>query len=467
MAGLASTGIVELDSVLGGGFPSGSTILISGNPGTGKTILGTQFLYSGAAKHGEKVVYVSFAEKREDYLRNMLTLGMDIKALEEKGLFRYMDFLAMDETGMKDAVQMIIQEIGKMGAKRVVVDSISVILQSLGQSETRKFLQGFFGRIVRGMGVTTLLVGEIPFGESKTGFGVEEFVTDGVIFLKKIRSGLAEMSVLEIAKMRGVAMRRSSFEYLIDEGTGGLGLMTFPVRAEFPASRERLSSGVEGLDRMLNGGVFRRSLTLVDGASGIGKSTLCLHFLLSAAGKGENVLFLSFEEPTGQMERMLEDYGVEYKQLGDRFKVKSYVPQALTALHYYTLLRDILRTEEPTVLVIDSLTAIQPTFTQEAFVDFMRYLQLLCKERGLTVFLTSSTGMTPSGELPGISILCDNILQMRYRELKERIAREIIIIKTRGSAHETGVASFETTGKGIVVHTPTLATKKGGRSRSS
>ncbi len=447
-----STGIVELDSILGGGLPSGSMILLSGNPGAGKTILATQFLYNGAAKHGEKAIYISFAEKREEYLRNMLTLGMDMKALEQKGLFSFMDFMVMDETGMKDAAQTIMEEINKIEAKRVVVDSISTILQSLGQAETRKFLHGFFGRIMKSMGVTTLLIGEIPFGEIKTGFGVEEFIADGVIFLRKTKSGSTEMNTLEIAKMRGVPLPRSSFEYIIDNRSGGLGLIAFPVRADFPGSRERLPSGVEGLDRMLNGGVYRRSVTLVEGASGIGKTTLCLHFLATSAQKGEKAMLISFEEPSGQTQKMLEDYGIDRKRLGDRLKIASYVPEALTALHYYQLLKEALELEKPTVLALDSLTAIQNTFTQAGFVEFMRYVQLLCKEKALTVFLTSSTGKVKAAELPGVSILCDNILLMRYYESKKEMARELMIIKTRGSGHEKRVAPFEITGKGIVVH---------------
>jgi circadian clock protein KaiC len=114
-------------------------------------------------------------------------------------------------------------------------------------------------------------LGEIPFGEVKTGFSVEEFVADGVIFLKTVKSGIAEKSVLEIAKMRGVPLGRKSFDYIIDKRYGGLGLIVLPTRADIEvASRERLSTGVEGLDRMLNGGVYRRSVTLVEGASGIG-----------------------------------------------------------------------------------------------------------------------------------------------------------------------------------------------------
>jgi circadian clock protein KaiC len=124
----------------------------------------------------------------------------------------------------------------------------------------------------------------------------------------------------------------------------------------------------------------------------------------------------------------------------------------LTALHYYKLLRDILELQKPTILALDSLTAIQNTFTQEGFVQFMRYVQLLCKEKALTVFLTSSTGRAEAAELPGVSILCDNILMMRYYELKERMAREIMVIKTRGSVHEKRVIPFEITEKGMVVH---------------
>jgi len=428
-------------------------ILLSGNPGTGKTILATQFLHNGAAKHGEKAVYVSFAETREDYFRNMLTLGMDMKALEQKGLFTFLDFMTMDETGTKDAVQMMMEEISKTGAKRVVVDSISVILQSIGQAETRKFLHGLFGRIVKGMGVTTLLLGEIPFGEEKTGFGVEEFVADGVIFLNTVKSGIAEKSVLEIAKMRGVPLGRKSFDYIIDKRYGGLGLIVLPTRADIEvASRERLSAGVEGLDRMLNGGVYRQSVTLVEGAAGIGKTTLCLHFLVTNAQKGEKAMFISFEEPTGQTKRMLEDYGMDYKRLGEGFKTVSYVPEALTAVHYYKLLRDVLEIEKPTLLALDSISAIQRTFAPEDFVEFMRYLQLLCKEKMLTVLLTSSTGTIGAAQESGISTLCDNILLMRYYELKDRMARELMVIKTRGSVHEKRVMSFEITDKGMVVH---------------
>ncbi len=231
-----------------------------------------------------------------------------------------------------------------------------------------------------------------------------------------------------------------------------LALIAFPVRLGTEvASRERIGSGVESLDAMLHGGVYRDSITLVEGMAGIGKTTLCLHFLVAAAAKGERSLFVSFEESVGQIRRMLEGFGVDYKRFGDKFGIESYVPEGLTPLQYYKLLRDLFEEYEPNVLAIDTITAMRHTLTERDFVVLMRYLQVLCKEKQLTVFLTSVLGTVAATRESGASTLADNILIMRYRELKDRMTREIAVIKTRGSPHEKRVMPFEITDKGIVV----------------
>ncbi len=451
-----ATGVAELDAILGGGLPKGSLILLSGNAGSGKTILSTQFLHNGATKYGEKGIYASFAENRDAYFRNMLTLGLDMRSLEEKGLFKFMDFSVMTESGMENVLDMIMSEVDKSGVKRLAVDSINAILQDFGDAaESRQLLRMLFGKVVKNMGVTTLLIGEIPFGEFKSGFGVEEFVVDGIIFLRtagKAGEGTVERRTLNVAKMRGVSLGRSTFEYLIDERYNGLGIIALPAKAgAMTAPEDRLSSGVEGLDKMLHGGVYRDSITLVEGMAGIGKTTLCLHFLVAAAEKGETSLFISFEEPIGQIRRMLKGFGIDYERPGDRFIIQSYVPEALTPLHYYGLLRDVLEEFRPSVLAIDTITAMNSTLSGEDFASFMRYLQLLCKEKHLTVFLTSTMGTLVMSRESGISTLADNIFVMRYRELENMMTREVFIMKTRGSPHEKRVASFEITGKGIVI----------------
>ena len=95
--------------------------------------MATRFLHYGATKRGEKGIYVSFAENREDYYNNMIQFDMNMKTLEEKGLFKFLDYPAMTNAGMREATTELLNEVMKFGAKRVVVDSLTAILQVLGQ----------------------------------------------------------------------------------------------------------------------------------------------------------------------------------------------------------------------------------------------------------------------------------------------------------------------------------------------
>jgi circadian clock protein KaiC len=448
-------GIVELDEILGGGFPAGSLVLLSGNAGSGKTVFSTQLLYNGAVKYGETGVYVSFAENRDDYYRNMLSLGMDMRSLERKGLFKFMDMVTMHgEAALKIVTEKIMKTTSELKAKRLVIDPMSALFQSMNAAETRTFLHTVLGKVTKSLGVTTMAIGEIPYGESKTGLGVEEFVADGVIFLTHLGKAGSEKRELVIAKMRGTPLDRASFEYLIDKRYGGVGLVVLPKRVEIPvASEKKLSTGVEGLDKMVHGGVFKGSVTLIEGATGIGKTTLSLHFLAANALKGEKALYISYEEPVGQIKRTMASIGLDPQKLGDKFVIDYYVPETLTPLHYYTLLREMLDLHTPAVIALDSITAMQRLLSRQDFIFFLRYLQLICKQRGLTVFLTSTYGTIEANKATEISTLADNIIIMRYFEVKDTMGREIVILKTRGSAHDKKAVSFEITGSGMNVQT--------------
>jgi circadian clock protein KaiC len=446
-------GIVELDEILGGGFPARSLILLSGNAGSGKTILSTQFLYNGAVKYGEKGVYVSFAENRDDYFRNMLSLGMNMRSLERKGLFKFMDMVTMQgEDALKIITEKILKTTSELKAKRLVIDSLSALLQTVDTAETRMFLHTVLGKVTKSLGVTTMVLGEIPYGEGKTGLGVEEFVADGVILLTHMDKTSSANRRLTIAKMRGTPLDIFSFEYLIDEKYGGIGPIVLPKRADILSSpTEKLSTGVEGLDKLLHGGVFRGSVTLIEGASGIGKTIMCLQFLVASALKGEKALYISLEEPIGQIIRTMTGVGLNPQKLGDHFVIDSYVPEALTPLHYYKILKDMMDRHAPTVLAFDPFTAMRHLMSRKDFITFGRYLQLLSKQKGITVLLTSTYGTIEAIRSSEISTLADNIVILRYFEIKDRMGREMLVLKTRGSVHEKKAVSFEITGSGINV----------------
>jgi circadian clock protein KaiC len=376
-----------------------------------------------------------------------------MRSLERKGLFKFMDMVTMrGEDALKIVTEKIVKTTSELKAKRLVIDSLSALLQTMGVAETRIFLHTVLGKVTKSLDVTAVAIGEIPYGEGKTGLGVEEFVADGVIFLTHMGTAGSENRRLTIAKMRGTPLDRATFEYLIDKRYGGVGVVVLPKRVEMPAaSEQKLSTGVEGLDKITHGGVFRGSVTLVEGATGIGKTTLCLQFLAANALKGEKALYVSYEEPVGQIKRTMRSVGLEPQKLGDKFIIDYYVPEALTPLHYHMLLREMLDLHVPTVVALDSITAMQRLLSKQDFNFFLRYLQLLSKQRGLTVFLTSTYGTVEANKATEVSTLADNIVILRYFEIKDTMGREILILKTRGSAHEKKAVPFEITGSGINV----------------
>jgi len=445
------TGIEGFDSLTEGGIPRGSLVVVAGRPGSGKTIFAAQYLYFGL-EHDEPGVYVSFAEDRDVFVRNMKRFGMDFEKYERTGKFTFLGFMTVKAPAVGELLTEILQEIDSSKAERLVIDSLTALTQGLTEKvEIRGTLHTVPGRMTRlgSLGLTTLLI--VEKSSSSDPSGPEEFVADGVIILEHMTEGNVEKRELWISKMRGTAMSRMRFEFLIDEKYGGLSVITLPTRAAIEvAPVERLTTGVEGLDKMLNGGVFRRSITLVEGPEGSGKTTLCLQCLFSNAKKGERALFITFEEPIGQIKRMLQAYGMDYEKLGGNFNVDAYVPEALSPRHYYKLLRDILETRTPTVLAIDSLTAMKHTMTSDDFITFMRYLQLLCKEKELTVVVVSSTGKRWTELRSGASTFVDDIVVMRYRELEGKMVREIMVVKSRGP-HEDKIMRFDVTGEGIVV----------------
>ena len=129
------------------------------------------------------------------------------------------------------------------------------------------------------------------------------------------------------------------------------------------------------------------------------------------------------------------------------------MPETLTPLHYYTLLREMLDLHTPAVIALDSITAMQRLLSKQDFIFFLRYLQLICKQRGLTVFLTSTYGTIEANKATEISTLADNIIILRYFEIKDTMGREIVILKTRGSAHDKKAVPFEITGSGMNIQT--------------
>ena len=353
---VVSTGVEGLDRVLEGGFPRNSLIVLAGNPGTGKTIFSAQFLYCGAVDYGESGVYVSFAEDHESFIQNMRNFGFDFKRLEEKGKFSFLEFLTMEKEAASTIVNMILREISKINAKRLVIDSYSALAQMLEKPlEARKFLHTVLGRITRLLGCTTLLIVEIPFGQERIGLGIEGFVADGILQLRAGRLEGRSYRDLLIRKMRGVEVKEERLGFTLH---GGFKVFT-PFKMKTPERKEafkpmpnppgRFTSCSESLDRLLGGGWPQSSTVLLE----IGENVSALEYHLLIVPTGCN--FLARESGVIIIPSSGIDYNIVWSQATESGLPKEILEKCLRVCIFRTL----ATVEKPWLIKLDGENAIE------------------------------------------------------------------------------------------------------------
>jgi len=214
-------GIEELDEVANK-IDLGYVILIAGNPGTGKTIGASKILYENMTKLGIKTIYISFVETKTEYYKNLKRLGLDMEELEKKGLFTYMELITfLSKDLIQDILNQIINTIDQTGAKIVVIDSISPLLQIAENIiSLREILHNFFYRLSKIKKITTILIQEVPYGSENIGFGVEEFLVDAVVFMKTVQIKGRSNRIMEIRKARGSDIPLVSIPFVIRKDKG-------------------------------------------------------------------------------------------------------------------------------------------------------------------------------------------------------------------------------------------------------
>ncbi len=226
------TGIEGLDTMLGGGFPEGRVILVTGGPGTGKTILCSEFLHYGASKQNDKVVYISLDEKKSHYTREMLNFGWDFKKLEQENRFGFIDAsnvrgipeearvgrlrIGGKELGIVNLLDMIDTAVKKVEARRVVLDSASGLIFRFPKIEERRLAMLDIVEGLIGTGATCLLTSEAASVGEERRVQLEEYLSHGVIVLQTLRTG---GRAIQILKMRETKVETIPRPYEIT-GTG-------------------------------------------------------------------------------------------------------------------------------------------------------------------------------------------------------------------------------------------------------
>lgn len=461
------TGLPELDALLNGGFPTGATVLLAGSSGTGKTILATHWLFAGYELYGEPGIYISMTEPVVKAVHNASTLSfyrqellnpLQILFTDLRAVMKGMDLDNQDFT--RDDIGRLVEMIRNMakqsGAKRVVLDSVTAMAYRLKDKDLIRDFIFQLGTMLGQIDANVILTSEVT-GEGYSVFGVEEFISDGILKLSYVAGAEERIRQLEVVKMRGSAFNAHPAVYRITTD----GIRIFPYAHRELAARisdKRLSTGIAGFDRMAEGGFFEGSSTLMTGASGTGKTITTLHLVSDALRKGRRCLYVSLEESRDQLYKNARSFGVDFaafEKKGQLVTMAVYPEQRYLDEHVLEIQRTV-EEGKIEVVVVDSLTALGNTFSDPLVRDFTARMVTYFKSRLVTsVFMHASEALLGAAGVTEarLSSLFDNIVMLRFVEVNSALRRGILIIKMRGSNHDEALREFVFTPQGIRIST--------------
>jgi circadian clock protein KaiC len=453
------TGIAGLDEVTNGGLPKGRPTLVCGGAGSGKTLLGIEFLVRGATQYNEPGVFVSFEESVDELTKNVASLGFDLSRLiaSKRLLIDYVHIerSEIEETGEYDLEGLFIRlgnAIDSIGAKRVVLDTIESLFAGLpNPSILRAELRRLF-RWLKKKGTTAVITGER--GENAlTRHGLEEYVSDCVILLDHRVANQISTRRLRIVKYRGSTHGTNEFPFLIDER----GLSVMPITSlglKHIVTHERISTGIPRLDTMLGGkGYFRGSSILVSGTAGTGKTSIAAHFVDAACRRGERCIFFAFEESPSQIVRNMRSIGIDLGQWVEKGLLKFHAerPTVYGLEAHLASMHKSIKEFKPKVVVVDPVTNLSSVASEADVKGMLTRLLDEMKFNRITMLFTTLTAAADSLESTavGMSSLADTWLLLRDIELGGERNRGLYILKSRGMAHSNQIREFLLTDKGV------------------
>ena len=452
------TGISGFDEITGGGVPQGRPTLIAGGPGSGKTLFGMEFLVRGARDFGEPGVFMSFEEKDTDLVENFSSLGFDLEDLVERQKlaldYVYIEKSEIMETGEYDLEGLFIRlghAIDSVGAKRVVLDTIEALFSGFpNENILRAEIRRLF-RWLKDRGITAVITCEQGQG-TLTRHGLEEYVSDCVIFLDHRMIEQVATRRLRIVKYRGSTHGTNEYPFLIDEG----GLYVLPITSiglTHKAGNERISSGIPRLDNMLGGeGYYRGSSVLISGTAGTGKTSVAAYFANSVCSRGERCLYLAFEESENQIVRNMRSIGLDLQPWLDSGLLLFHARRPTffgLEMHLVSMNR-LVRDFKPSVVIMDPISnLISVGDPAEVKSTLMRLVDSL-KVEGITSLFTNLTcGDKPNETDIGVSSLMDTWLAVHDIVSSGERNRGIYVVKSRGMAHSNQVREFVLSENGI------------------
>jgi circadian clock protein KaiC len=455
------TNIAGFDLISNGGLPAGRTTLVSGAPGSAKTIFAAQFLVEGI-RAGEPGCFVTFEEQPADLRRNLVSFGWEIEQWERENKWVFVDGslnpkdepVTIGDYDLGGLIARVKHAVAKSGARRVSLDSIGAILMQFGMPTViRRELYRVFWQL-RDMGVTSIITAEHA-GETAP---VEEYVTDNVILLRNTLEEEKRRRTLEILKFRGASHLKGQFPFTISADNGIILLPLASIELRQKSSDKRITSGIAELDDMCGGGFYRGSVVLVSGATGTGKTLTATEFL-AAVGEGERGLLFAFEESRDQLYRNALGWGADFPTLEaqGRLRIVSEYPEVAALEDHLLRIRRHIEEFQPTRVAVDSLSALERISTSRTFREFVLALTSYLKDKQIAGVFTSSTPSLLGGSTvteAHISSVTDSIILLRYVEMFGEMRRGIAVLKMRGSLHDRNIREYLIDAHGMHIGEP-------------
>jgi circadian clock protein KaiC len=445
-----------LDRVLDGGLPARRGYLLKGPAGSGKTVLAAEYCFD-VARRGQTSVFVTLlAESHGTLLENLRTLEFFDESLVARRVIVVSGYQVLATEGVPGFAAMLRQLIREHDARLVVIDSLNAAIEHAATTtEVRRFLRDLSTYVALLDCTAICLVST----DSSATLPLET-VFDGIIELSKFSTELRMMRQLEVTKLRG--SHHLPGKHIFEITSHGLVIhprleSTVEARTAQPAAAsERIPFGVAELDRMLRGGLVGGSSTALLGATGAGKTILGLQFLSEGLRRGEPCLYFGFFEGPAQLVTKAASIGIRLSGRQRDLLEIVWQPALETPLDALAeRLLEAVQRRKVRRLFVDGVDGFQTSAGfQERFTRFLAALTLELRAMNVTTLLSQEIDMfTPEIGKPTtvLSALFENVLLLRYVELKSHVYRLLSILKVRESDYDSSIREFRITGRGIVL----------------
>jgi circadian clock protein KaiC len=453
-----STGIAGLDEVLGGGVEPERAYLLRGGPGAGKTILGAHFLTADTAS---EALFITLGEPGEQVRAHAARLGFDLEPVSFLNLAPEADFFqeadtydifSPSEVEREPAMEAIVERVEETRPARVFVDSMTQFRYLAASPEQFRKQVLSFVRFLTEQGATVLFTSE---SSPEAPDHDLQFLSDGILELRQGENG----RFITVPKFRGGSAKQGPHGFTIS----ATGITVYPRLAPDMQARqftgETVSTGVPEMDQLLNGGIERGTTSIVSGPAGVGKTTLGLQFVKEAAGRGERSVVFNLEEEPETMIHRCEAINIPIQEMVERdtLALRTVRPWNFSIDRFSQRVRREVEEREAGVIMIDSLTGLQNFMRKSAFAKRLQALTKYLVNKNVTVFFTdevsSVTGdFTPTAS--ALSYVADNIVFLRYLEMKGELRKAIGVLKKRAGNFENTLREFAITQYGLKVGEP-------------